>query len=150
MNKKTCLKTLGTNKIYSSMSPPSLQNVNRFSASSLIVADNIVLQLWTIFLCFQLRVSFTQRVRIGYMRIFIDRGNLSSIQVTNMKLIYWSVCSSSKSALGWDKVGISASCDYHFSRGHKNLVQNTINNIFTIKLINTPFIRPLLPLNKGG
>ena len=33
----------------------------------------------------------------GYrIRGYIDRGNFSSIQVANMNLIYWSVCSSSR------------------------------------------------------
>ena len=52
--------------------------------------------------------------------------NLSSIEVANRDLIYWSVRSSSRR--GGDGIKgviiILASCKYHFIKVHENLVQH--------------------------
>ena len=60
--------------------------------------------------------------------------NLSSIQLANMILIYWSVSSSSRKgrdgvkAVHGGGINILASCEYH-CRLHVNLVQHPSNNI---------------------
>ena len=68
------------------------------------------------------------------MRGYIDMGNLSSIQLDNMYIIFWSVRSSSKR--GGDGVkrvdGVSlfqsAASITLFIRVHENLVQRPRNN----------------------
>ena len=59
--------------------------------------------------------------------------NLSSIQLYNIDPIYWSVHSSTrKEADGIKELGggivILASCEHHFIRVHKNMLQDPSND----------------------
>ena len=59
-----------------------------------------------------------------------------------MDHIYWSVCSSSRrggyGAKDYGGIVVLASCEHHFLRVHKNLVQHPNNNI-SIKIRNCAF-----------
>ena len=75
---------------------------------------------------------------------------LSLIKVANMDITYWSIRSSMRVGWRWGKesVIILASCEHHFSRERKNLVQHRSNNISII--LKRPYITYYYIHNKTG